>query len=368
MRFRPKAGDFFSLVVRGVEISFRVVPHPDPTFGKLRFPHAMEGERWTVWHLEASELNQEYALQVRNARYPRPPDLEQICAFLNTLKCIDGLASCERYCLAPETSGPNIQQYPELAYSILMPWIKGISWFDAHQDHETTRGLSRWQCLQLALRLASVLSDLERRGIAHCALSPYNLIIDLASGTPRVELVGEEDFFTPELPENGRPRNRLPEYRHPSETQWDAKSDRFPAAILLSEILGWYDDKVRALCDADSYFEAKELQDDDSQRLQLLAGALSAHHADLTFLLREAWKSRTPDECPTLNQWREALERVSLTKIEYTWLAVGELYIRTPEAIPRLPIGARGFAQPEPRGEPSHGQGSTDCWKARGGG
>jgi len=324
MRFHPKAGDFFSLVVRGVEISFRVVPHPDPSFKNLRFPHAMEGERSTVWHLEANELNQEYALQVHNARYMRPPCLEQMCAFLDTLKCIEGLASCDRYCLAPESSGPSIQQYPELAYSILMPWIEGTSWFDAHQGHESTCRLSRWQCLQLALQLASVLSELEQRGIAHCALSPNNLIVDLASGAPRVELLGTEDVFSPALPENDRSRNSVPDYRHPAEVLWDSGSDRFPAAILLSEVLGWYDEKVRAQCDAESYFDAAELQSDDSQRLRLLADAVSAHHADLTILLMKAWNSRSPAECPTLEQWRQGLENVSLTKIEYTWLPAGQ--------------------------------------------
>jgi hypothetical protein len=93
----------------------------------------------------------------------------------------------------------------------------------------------------------------------------------------------------------------------------------------LSEILGWYDERVRAQCDAESYFDATELQSDGSHRLGLLTEAVSAHHSDLTILLRRAWDSRRPAECPTLKQWRQALENVSLTKIEYTWHPSGQL-------------------------------------------
>src|ERR1035438_4981546 len=292
MRFNPKANDTIGLYLNGREVTFAVAPHPDPSFRAARFPHAMSGERSTIWHIRDLDDNQEYALEVPNSRYSDRPALEQVCVHLDNLKSIEGLESSARFCLTPELAAPTIQQYPDLEYSMLMPWIKGTSWFDAHQDHERTRSLrtlTRWQCLQLAHQLACVLSELERRGDTHCALCPENLMVETAPGQMRVELLGLEDMISPGLPLDNRSRIKLPGYAHPAYSQAgvDAAYDRFPGALLLSEMLGWFDDNVHAQCSAESYFDPDELQCDSSQKLQTLANALRQHHPDLATLLSD---------------------------------------------------------------------------------
>jgi hypothetical protein len=323
MRFNPKADATIALSLMGTEVTFSVDPHPDPKYRAVKFPHAMTGDRSTIWHMHVYQSDDEYALKVPNAKYPGRSDVQEICTRLDLLKLVEGLESSDRFCLTREAAAPTIELYAELEYAVLMPWIRGTSWFDAHQDHERTRSLgslSRWQCLQLGHRLACVLSELESRRIVHCGLCPENLIVDTES--VRVEVVGLDDIHYCGATQNGRTRTKLPGYAHPaySESQVDGAFDRFPGALLLAEILAWFDEKVRGQCGAESYFEPDELQVEGLGKFHALEDAVSQHHPDLARLLGGAWKSAAPDSCPSIQQWRETLERVMLTKIEYAWL------------------------------------------------
>jgi hypothetical protein len=335
MRFTPRANDEITIELEAIDLRFRFVPLPDPRFVSARVPHAMEGEHSTVWRVEHLQPGgAEYALKVTSPRY-RQPELAAICQYVQRLKNIRGLDACDRLCLTRDNTPHTIAAFPDLEYAVLMPWIRGTSWFDAHQSHESTQSLTPWQSFRLAQAMAQVLVALESREIAHCSLSPYNMIV--VPERLHVELVGVEGMLGPDFP-NAVPHGTLAGYRHPTGGDRDRFFDRFPGALLLAEVLAWHDPAVAAgQHSAEYYFDPKELQCRDSRRYQVLEAAVARQHRELAALLRQAWRSDSSQECPSFAEWLERLNWVGTAKIAYTWI-----------------VGGR----PEPRSEPTR-----RCWE-----
>jgi len=326
MKFLPQADDTLRLDLNVVELAFRFLPHPDPRLSPARVPHSMSGEKSNIWRIQENVPGGgEYALKVMNTKY-RDPTLPDICNYLYTLRSTDGLGCCDRICLTREKCR-TVETYPDLEFSVLMPWVKGTSWFDAHQNHNSTRKLSKWETLQLGRRLAEVLAGMEKKSLAHCSLSPENLIVHTGTGNFSVQLVGLENLYSPELPDRGEHGTAVGGYQHPSHLDPGRSSaaDRFPGGLLIAEILGWHEARVQeGLYSVECYFAPEELQTPNSERYRLLESAVSEHHKDLAVLLRRVWESRTESDCPPLSEWAEKLQRIARTKIAYAWLAERE--------------------------------------------
>src|SRR3954469_8726765 len=138
-RFDPEPRDHVAFRVGQRDFSFEVVEHPNAPDQV----HAMEGGKATVFHLrEQRAPHSEYALKVMKKQY-MDPMLVDVCNSLDFLKQRAGLRVCERTCLSPQTARDVIQQFPTLQYSILMPWIRKLSWFDVLQKRGTEPPRSR---------------------------------------------------------------------------------------------------------------------------------------------------------------------------------------------------------------------------------
>ena len=315
---------------RGLDIHFQAMPHP--TVPGLA--HTMERIHSTVFHLqEISHVGAEYALKVRSPK-GRGPHLEQVCQLVGRLRSLPGLECCDRLCVTRDRFPETVALYPDLEYSIVMPWLRGTTWSDAHAEQgdaytraagvasQKTGNLSRWRCLQLAMRLAEVLATLERQHLSHCNLGPQKIMLELNPVVPEVELIGLEGVYSSHLepPENFLDSN--PEYRHPKDRRPSPESDRFPGALLISEILAWYDEEIRSLFrdQSDSLFTADELLHTSNPKFRALVRSLENHHADLAELLKKAWTSDLPGDAPTLLTWIETLGRISRTTSEYAWM------------------------------------------------
>ncbi len=268
----------------------------------------MEGGRAFVYHLKEylGRTDAEYAFKVMKAPY-RDASLVDICATLDSLKARRGLMVCERLCLSPARAAETLQDFPGLAYSILMPWVKGSTWYDVlSHARQGASGLGQDRARSLALQLASILSGLEADGMAHCDLSAGNILTDTTALT--VELIDVEDFFIP----GARPPVAIPagtagyQHRVSDQGQWNACADRFAAAILLSEMLGWYDDRVRAECYGETFFDPLELQEPSSLRYPILREAVRRQSSAAADLLDEAWRSPRLEDCPPLARWLAA--------------------------------------------------------------
>jgi hypothetical protein len=203
-----------------------------------------------------------------------------------------------------------------------MPWIDGITWFDAHNSHPETSSLTKWQCLNLAMRLAEVLANLESQDLAHGNLNPDTVVIDRDFNCPSVNLVGVENLFGAHLVQEGLWLERIPEYCHRNESGPNLHTDRFPAALLIAEILCWHDIGIKEFFQSqeDSLFTVDELHDVHNAKFARLCESLEDHHSILAELLRRAWSSPSPAEAPAIKEWVANLDWVSRSKIEYAWL------------------------------------------------
>jgi serine/threonine protein kinase len=306
-KFEPAANEEFSLRIENQDERFRAMEHPNAP----NMAHAMEGGKAKVFRVQnVQSPNNCYALKVMRPKY-REPALESVCRSLDKLKTIPGLVVCERRCLTSAVAPEAVRQYSNLEYAILMPWIDGQSWFDVLQLGKGGKYLSeRKQALQLAANFASVLSVLERAGIAHCDLSAGNVILDLDK--LQVELIDVEDIFAPNFPQPSAISLGTPGYQHKTSKhgQWNIKADRFAGAILLGEMLGSYEPQVWNASSGDSYFEESELQSNGCQRFSILISAISAHHQDLADLFAQSWAAETLDDCPAMSQWERTLSRI----------------------------------------------------------
>ena len=310
-RFTMTVGEELSLTEGPVHRRFTALEHP----GAVGMTHSMEGRKGFVFHLrELSTDSREYALKVMKKPF-REKQIESVCAFLTQLKVRPGLQVCERICLTDDLDQDLLQQHPTLIYSVLMPWAAGISWFDLIQDRSATKwhqGTSEG----LARSLSNALFELEKDGLAHCDISAANVLLD--AETHRVELIDFEDLYSDSLaPPNAIPAG-TPGYQHKTSHigQWNHTGDRFSAAILLSEILGWYDPAVRNAADGESYFDPKELQQDNCARFALLRTSVGRHRPALVDLLDRAWTSTDLESCPSLREWRDTLLGVTLSPIQ----------------------------------------------------
>lgn len=300
-RFDPRPGETVALDGAG---RFRAVAHP----AAPAYVHAAEGARAVVYRLADVDGGGGYALKVLKPRY-RERSLVERCAAVDGLKRLPGMAVCERRCLTARTAPAALALYPELEFSILMPWVEGDTWYDVlRAGTGGARLRDRAAALHTAGQLAAVLAALEARDVAHCDLSAGNLIVGPGG---EVWLVDVEDVFGPGLARPPAVPAGTPGYQHRGSTDgmWAAHADRFAGAVLLAEMLGWHDDAVRAAAAGDSYFAQGELQQPDSARLALLLGALRAHRGGdgLADLLERAWRAERLEACPTLGEWHRAL-------------------------------------------------------------
>lgn len=313
--FAPRPGEIFEIVINQRVLRLRAMEHPNAP----GVTHSMKAGKATVYHLEDVDSEDQYAFKVMKHKY-RIPVLEDVCRRLDALKTLPGLMVCERHCLTPASAPWTVQQYANLTYAILMPWMKGKSWFDYLQTGKRVGvTLSRQRSLLLACSLARILARLEHLGIAHCDLSPANMIVD--ERTLHAELIDVEDIYGPDFKQPDFISKGTEGYQHRTSRngQWAIDVDRFAGAIILSEILGWCDPDVIAASSEESYFDAHELQRNDSSRFDTLSRAIARHGIALAELLRRAWDSASFAECPTLNEWSQALEDI---KDEGMWTKV----------------------------------------------
>jgi hypothetical protein len=203
----------------------------------------------------------------------------------------------------------------------------GRTWHEIMQNgpHPTSR-----QSVALAVAFVDVMAQLEQEGIAHGDLSGSNLLIrGIESQQPVIELVDVEQLFAPGMSQLSAFPSSSPGYGYQpvSESIWEPAMDRFAGAILLSEILGWCDENVRAAASGETYFAEGELQQ-PCQRYQILHATLAERWSDdIADLLARAWVSDVPGNCPSFGEWQIALSKETAKShdaVLATWIAAGQ--------------------------------------------
>lgn len=300
MAFQPEVDQ----VLQIGEMAYRIAEHPVAP----GMPYGQEGRAAVVYQLVAAADYR--ALKVFKPRF-RLPTLVTLADRLARLGSLPGLDVCRRTVLTARRHTLLLQEYPDLIYAVLMPWIEGPTWMEVLLDE---RQFTPEQSLHFAHSLADILSNMQEEGVAHCDLSGPNLILPGLAGDKQIkhtrplfplQLVDVEQLFGPDL---DRPKV-LPTgsqgYAHRSAVNglWEPNADRFAGAVLLAEMLGWCDERVRAANWGENYFDPEEMQH-SCERYDIMVTVLRERWGTaLAELFERAWNSETLDDCPTFGEW-----------------------------------------------------------------
>jgi len=311
--FRPKPGQILHLG----EHRYRVLPHP----ASPAFPYGQEGRMAVVYKLERDAPTRQppiyRAFKVFKASY-RTSQIEIKAKELKQFGHLPGLQAAIRRVISPNNPiyKSLIATYPDLAYSVLMPWVPGKTWGDIMLQK---RPLTREQAWALAWNVLYVLRELEKRQMAHCDLAAANVMIEWRGNTPVISLVDVEQLYAPGLtpPESllvGSP-GYMPAFDQ--NELWGPFGDRFAGAILLSELLAWYHPDVVQHGNEQSFFAASEIHQ-TSERYHLMRQALRKWGNIFEELFLRAWHASSLEECAPFQMWEQAF-RGELTSLQTTY-------------------------------------------------
>jgi len=288
--------------------SFEFVLHP-------LFPYeretvfVLEGGEALIYQVRDAMTNSLYALKVMKPAY-RSEHVARVVEVVARSAHIPGFYLHNRICLTA-TNCPNlIKTYPDLAYAVLMPWLTGRTWSGFMLDQAASARYTLQQAHALAVTVARLLQHLESVQLAHSDIAGGNIF--LSPELQRLQLLDIEGLYIPDVPPPPFCSQGSPGYQHHNlrpQGQWCSEGDRFAGAILLAEMLTWWNPGVRAqvAANADTLFQSAELQMDSSPCLKEVRKTLLSMHPNLLYLFDCAWVSSSLAECPDFTSWCKAL-------------------------------------------------------------
>ncbi|GAK38385.1 hypothetical protein PUW24_17990 [Paenibacillus urinalis] len=314
MSFQPKPGD--EILIHGEK--YVVGQHP----AAPGIAYAQTGRQGTVYKL-VPQNGHEYEAKALKVFFPkfRVPAMVYQSEQMEKYSEISGLQVCKRDVLTPERNGRLISEHGDLLYSVLMPWVDGISWFDIICDKKQ---LTTEESVILASSLASIGSAMEQRGIAHCDLSAPNVLVPFFSeverpeGAAAVELVDVEQLYSPKM---DRPDALLAgsagyaAHRIVNSGLWSSYADRFAGAVILAEMLGFSDPEIVNRTYGESYFDQRELQTSCERYRRLQQSLDSRFGPKVAELFGRAWHSQDLSSCPTFGEWLVAISTIDLNAV-----------------------------------------------------
>lgn len=296
MVFQPSVNEQLTID----RIVFRVAEHP----AAPRMPYGQEGRQATVYQLVAGEDRR--ALKVFKPRF-RVPSLVSLADHLSAFAELAGLSVCRRAVLTPQQDETLLRQYPDLTYCVLMAWVEGPTWTEVVFER---RLLAPEQSLALAHSLTEILSRMEQRGIAHCDLSGPNLLLPALTQSSKSDpssflaLVDVEQLYAPGLEKPAILPGGSPGYAHKTapEGLWSANADRFAGMVLVAEMLGLCEERVRSAVWGENYFDPGEMQKDSVRYNTLLTALRERWGEAVAGMLARAWHSEKLADCPTFGE------------------------------------------------------------------
>jgi serine/threonine protein kinase len=282
--------------------TYQFVPHP-------HFPDdevfVVEGGEALLYQLQDTVHGYRYALKVMKPVY-RSHQCVHIALALQPYKHIPGLFLANRLCLTKTRCPALIATYPDLEYATLMPWLSGRSWAGLLLDPTINVHYTPAIAHSLAATTANVLQYLETLHFAHTDIAGSNVII--SPDFQRVELLDIEGLYISGSSAPAWRSQGSPGYQHRNLNQRGQsrpEGDRFAGAILLTEMLTWWNPLVRAHTtdDAESLFTPETLQTPGSPLWQTVRDTLWTMNPDLLYLFDQAWTSSDLSQCPELKAW-----------------------------------------------------------------
>jgi serine/threonine protein kinase len=285
--------------------TYRFVPHPH--FSDEVF--VVEGGEALLYQLQDTAYGHLYALKVMKPIY-RSHQCVRIALALHPYRHTPGLPLANRICLTQTRCPDLIATYPDLEYATLMPWLSGKSWAGLLLDRAFSAQYTSATALSLATAMADVLQRLEALHWAHTDIAGSNVII--SSDFHHIALLDLEGLYTSASPAPAWRSQGSPGYQHrhlDQRGQSRPEGDRFAGAILLTEMLTWWNPLVRALTsdDAESLFTPETLQKSGTPLWQAVRNTLWTMQPDLLYLFDQAWASEDLSQCPELKAWAQSI-------------------------------------------------------------
>ncbi|MGH2480910.1 MAG: hypothetical protein ACRDHW_14750 [Ktedonobacteraceae bacterium] len=265
-------------------------------------------DRAAIYQLRRYPDGTMWALKVAHPWY-RSLQVIQQTERLQQFRNLPGLQTAQRLCLTRATCPDLLSAFPGLELAVLMPWIQGPTWAGFMDDAQISTIYTMPQALELALTLAYTLWCLEMNHLTHTDIAGDNVIV---ISPKRVEFIDTDGLYLHGTPPPAQPSHGWRGYQHRHLDQRGncrPEGDRYAGAILLAEILTWWNPLVRALTDGDSYFQfgTQEQPDLLKRRLKAVRTVLREIHPILRQLFIRAWNSADLAECPDFVTWVMAL-------------------------------------------------------------
>jgi len=267
---------------------------------------ARQGRKARVFKLAGPD-GSTYALKTFYPRFSLP-EYAALTPAIAAFGDIPGLRTCQRRLIEP-TEAADIGE-PGLAYAVLMPWIEGVSWAGVIEGRDP---MSAHACLDLASRAASVLAELEARGLAHADVSSTNVVITNSPASPAIELIDVEDMYHESFGSLPYVPDGSPGYAHPRNQGRGCRNrygDRFAGGILFTEMVVWSEATVREASADVSVFEPAELCRGGT-KYSLVRDLLRSRSVDVARLFERIWDSPGQSGCPRLSEWAAAIEALT---------------------------------------------------------
>jgi len=295
---------------------FRPSPHDSlPLFGEKYFvqPHlqqpamayAAEGKAALVYKVR-KRSGPVFALKVFKKQF-RDHELLKTAERLRFLQSYEGLRAAQRQVVE---SGEQItNQYPELLYAMLMPWITGTTWNDlliTAGRTQTAYGVDTG--IRLCDRFLTVMQGLESNGIAHTDIAPGNVVI--TTRPVDVQLLDLEDVFIPGLPPPAVLPKATPGYDHPAArgmTTWASEGDRYSAAVMAAEMLLLPYPELAATANDSGLFGGNRTTPQGKARFSDAYPCLDAISPTFAQTFKKFWDATAIKDCPRLSELHAAL-------------------------------------------------------------
>lgn len=330
MTFRPQINDQLKIGSEG----YVFTEHPSAK----GMPYGQAGRRATVYQVRNRSM-QLRALKVFTPAF-RSPRIEEQADTLARYSTLPGLIACKRIVISPSDNPKIVSTYPDLSYSVLMPWLQGTTWQEVVMNRQF---MTKENSLGIATRFLTVLAIMESKSVAHCDLSGPNLIINLNSshsnsnGNNRITLIDLEDLYAQDLKKPIKLPAGSAGYAHRDVKNgvWSAEADRFSGAVLLANILGWNNRTIRDKAYGEQYFDTDEMQESCERYEKLLNVLENEWGSSPSDLFKRAWQSSSLDSCPRFSEWTEAL-KVEIPKVEIDTIRIPS--IETPSVLSGGPV------------------------------
>ena len=151
-----------------------------------QMPYSQTGRQAVVYQL-VDKAGMYKALKVFSPHY-RLPGLVPLAHQIESYAALPGLQVCERIVLQAREHRGLLQEYPDLTYAVLMPWVEGDTWQPTH-DLEVLTPEELIQNLQEPTLVCGELSADERQLLKR--ETKYALLASPAQGVRRTAYLAE---------------------------------------------------------------------------------------------------------------------------------------------------------------------------------